>query len=130
MPIFAGMRRFLLRVQYALQGWASFFRHETHGQIQAAISIVVLLAGLFFGISRTEWIAVLFCIALVLSLEMLNTALEKLADQTHPERHPQIGLVKDVAAGAVLWAAILSVVVGAIVFWPYLTQWLSPTTTG
>ena len=74
--------------------------------------------------------AVLFCIALVLSLEMLNTAVEKLADQTHPERHPQIGLVKDVAAGAVLWAAVLSVVIGAIVFWPYLAQWLSLTTTG
>lgn len=124
------MRRFMTRVRYALQGWAAFFRHETHGQVQAVIAVLVLVAGLFFGISRTEWIAVLFCIALVLSLEMVNTALEKLADQTHPERHPQIGLVKDVAAGAVLWASLISVLVGALVFWPYLAQMLSLTTTG
>ncbi len=117
------MRRFLLRVQYAWQGWAAFFRHETHGQIQSVIAMIVLLAGFFFGISRTEWIAVLFCIALVLSLEMVNTAIEKLADQTHPGRHPQIGLVKDVAAGAVLWASVISVIIGGLVFWPYLAQW-------
>lgn len=120
----------MTRVRYALQGWAAFFLHETHGQVQAVIAVLVLVAGLFFGISRTEWIAVLFCIALVLSLEMVNTALEKLADQTHPERHPQIGLVKDVAAGAVLWASLISVLVGALVFWPYLAQMLSLTTTG
>jgi diacylglycerol kinase len=51
---------------------------------------------------------------------MLNTAIEKLADKTHPEQHPQIGLVKDVAAGAVLWASVISVIIGAVIFLPLI----------
>lgn len=114
------MKRFITRVRYALQGWVAFFRHETHGQIQAAVAVVIVMAGLFFGITKTEWLMVLLCIGLVLGLEMVNTAIEKLADQTHPERHPQIGLVKDVAAGAVLWASAISVIIGLLIFFPYL----------
>ena len=117
------MRRFLTRVRYALQGWAAFFRHETHGQIQAFVSVCIVAAGFYFSITVTEWMLVLFCIGLVLALEMVNTAVEKLADQTHPERHPQIGLVKDVAAGAVLWASLVSVIIGILIFWPRLVQW-------
>jgi len=116
------MKRFITRVQYALQGWAAFFSKEKHGQIQAVIAVLVIAAGFYFSISKTEWLFVMGSIGLVLSLEMLNTAIEKLADQTHPEHHPQIGLVKDVAAGAVLWASVISVVIGVFVFWPYVIQ--------
>jgi diacylglycerol kinase len=114
------MKRFIIRVQYALQGWAAFFRKEKHGQIQAVVALLVVAAGCYFSISKTEWLFVLACIGLVLSLEMVNTAIEKLADQTHPEKHPQIGLVKDIAAGAVLSASVISVVIGITIFWPYL----------
>jgi diacylglycerol kinase (ATP) len=118
------MKRFLIRVQYALQGWVAFFSKEKHGQIQAVVALLVVAAGIYFSLSNTEWLFVLGCIGMVLSLEMLNTAIEKLADQTHPEHHPQIGLVKDVAAGAVLWASVMSVVVGCIIFWPYVKEML------
>jgi diacylglycerol kinase len=114
------MKRFISRVQFALQGWSAFFRNEKHGQIQAVVAVVVVAAGAYFGISIIEWMVLLLCIGLVLSLEMVNTAIEKLADQTHPEHHPQIGLVKDVAAGAVLWASVISVVVGLLIFLPRL----------
>ena len=114
------MKRFITRVQYALQGWSVFFTKETHGQIQLVVAILVVAAGWFFSISTTEWMLLLLCIGLVLALEMVNTAVEKLADRLHPDHHPQIGLVKDVAAGAVLWASLISVVIGLMIFIPYV----------
>ena len=114
------MKRFFTRVQYALQGWTAFFAKETHGQIQLIVAIIVVVAGCYFSISTTEWMLLLLCIGLVLALEMVNTAVEKLADRVHPNLHPQIGLVKDVAAGAVLWASVISVVIGLMIFIPYV----------
>lgn len=61
---------------------------------------------------------VLLCNGLVIGLEMVNTAVETLSNRLHPEKHPDIKIVKDVAAGAVLWAAVMSVVIGAIIFLP------------
>ena len=55
---------------------------------------------------------------MVIALEMVNTAIETLANRLHPEKHADIKIVKDVAAGAVLWAAVVSVVVGLVIFWP------------
>lgn len=114
------MKRFITRVQYALQGWTAFFAKETHGQIQLIVAIIVAATGFYFSISTTEWMLLLLCIGLVLALEMVNTAVEKLADKVHPDHHPQIGLVKDVAAGAVLWASVISVVIGLMIFIPYV----------
>ena len=118
------MKRFITRVRYALQGWTAFFAKETHGQIQLVVAILVVAAGFYFSISNTEWMLLLLCMGLVLALEMVNTAIEKLADRLHPEHHPQIGLVKDVAAGAVLWASVISVVIGLLIFIPYVRAML------
>jgi diacylglycerol kinase len=114
------MKRFLTRVGYALQGWAAFFSNEKHGQIQAVVALVVISAGFFFGITTPEWVQLLLCIAMVLVAEMANTAIEKLADHLHPEQHPNIGRVKDIAAGAVLFAAVISCIIGLLIFWTYL----------
>jgi diacylglycerol kinase len=84
----------------------------------------VVAAAFWLGINTVEWLAVLLCIGLVLGLEMVNTAIEKLADHLHPQEHKHIGLVKDVAAGAVLWAAALSAVVGVLVFGPRMLELL------
>lgn len=112
------MKSFISRVQFALQGWLYFFKHEANGRIQAVIALMVIAAGFYFKITLHEWLWVLLCIAMVIGLEMVNTAIETLANRLHPDRHPDIKIVKDVAAGAVLWAAVMSVVVGLIIFWP------------
>ena len=114
----SGMKAFINRVRYAANGWLRFFAKETNGQIQLVVALLVIVAGFLLGISRGEWMIVLGCIALVLSLEMVNSAIEKLCDHLHPEMHTQIGLVKDIAAGAVLWASVISAVIGLIVFLP------------
>lgn len=82
--------------------------------------MVVVVAGFALRITAQEWLWVLLCIGMVIGLEMVNTALEALANHLHPEQHPAIKVVKDVAAGAVLWASCISVVVGVIIFGPRL----------
>jgi len=86
--------------------------------------IVVSAAGFYFQITTTEWLAVLLCFVLVISLEMVNTAIEILANKINPEKDEAIGRAKDVAAGAVLVAAIFAVVIAGIVFGKHLWHYL------
>jgi undecaprenol kinase/diacylglycerol kinase (ATP) len=106
---------------HAFNGLFYFFRKDRNGKIHLSMTIIVALAGWFFGISTTEWIMLLLCFSLVIGLEMSNHALEKLADAAHPEKHPLVGIAKDVAAAAVLWAAIISVIIGLLIFIPKIS---------
>lgn len=102
----------------AFAGMAYFFANDRNGKIHLAISVIVLATGFTFQIVATEWVAILLCIALVIGLEMLNSALEKLSDLVEPNYHPTIKVIKDVSAAAVVLAAIISVVIGIIIFLP------------
>ncbi|MES2772626.1 MAG: diacylglycerol kinase family protein [Bacteroidota bacterium] len=112
------MKRFINSFGYALNGLRLFFSKEKNGQIQAVVAILVIVAGFAFKIGLYEWIIILVCIALVLALEMINSVIEKLIDHLHPARHEQVKWIKDVAAGAVLWAAIISAVIASLIFIP------------
>lgn len=103
---------------YAFQGIKAVISTEVNMQIHLAISVLVIIFGYWFDISSAEWIACLLCMAVVWGLEMMNTALETVVDLVSPEVHPLAGRAKDIAAGAVLLAAIISVIVGLIVFLP------------
>ncbi|MEO6254679.1 MAG: diacylglycerol kinase family protein [Ferruginibacter sp.] len=103
---------------YAWNGIQSCFASESNFRIHALLTIVVLILSMLFDISAIEWIAVGFCIAFVIAMEMLNTAIEKLCDVVHPGVHPGIKKVKDMAAGAVLISAIFSLITGLIIFLP------------
>jgi diacylglycerol kinase len=108
----------------AFNGMKYFFLHERNGKIQlcAAAAVVALAVGL--GVSTTDWIALLVCIAMVLGLEMMNSALEKLSDLVQEDYHPVIKIVKDVSAAAVLLASIIAAIIGCIVFLPKIIQLL------
>ena len=93
---------------------------EVHSRVHLVATIVVVGAGLWFSLSRAEWAAVSLAIGLVWVAEAANTALEHLADAAVPEHHPLIASAKDSAAAAVLIAALVSVVVGLLVFGPKL----------
>lgn len=112
------MKRFISSLGYALTGLRLFFSKEQNGQIQAIVAILVIVAGFALRLNTYEWIMILVCIALVLALEMINSVTEKLIDHLHPDRHENVKWIKDVAAGAVLWAAIISGVIGGIIFIP------------
>jgi diacylglycerol kinase (ATP) len=98
----------------------SFFRWEHNAQIHLAITFLVLVLSVTLGLTKWEAIAVVFSIAFVWVAEMFNTVIEKTMDFISTERHPQIKLVKDIAAGAVLVAAVAAVIVGCFIFIPKL----------
>jgi undecaprenol kinase/diacylglycerol kinase (ATP) len=109
---------------YALAGIKSCFQSEPNFRIHTVLAIIVLLFSILFKISTTEWIAICFCIAFVIAMEMLNTAIENLCDIVHIEMHPGIKKVKDIAAGAVLVAAFFSLITGAVIFLPKIIHFI------
>ena len=120
------MNRFLLGIRHALSGLVHAARRERNFQIELALGLTALAMSWWLRISQTEWLAVVLCCGLVLSAELLNTAIEHLADTAGPTRSEQIRVVKDVAAGAVLLAAMVSLAVGAAVFLPRLAATVRP----
>jgi len=87
-------------------------------RVHFAAGILVIIAGLVLGVSAPEWAALLAIMALVYALEMLNTVVEAIVDLVTQEYHPLAKVAKDVAAGAVLVAAIFAVVIALIVLLP------------
>jgi len=103
---------------HAFNGLQNFFLRERNGKIQLFVACTIITAAFAFKISPMEWVIVLLCIGLVLALEMINSAIEKLCDLVHKDFHPVIKIVKDVSAAGVLWASILSAAIGCIIFIP------------
>lgn len=101
---------------YAFQGLIYVFRHQQNMRVHLTLAIVVLLGSLFFDLTRMELVAVLFAITLVLMAEMLNTAIEAAVDLITSSFDPKAKIAKDVAAGAVLVAAVNSLLVAYFVF--------------
>jgi diacylglycerol kinase (ATP) len=93
-------------------------RTQANARIHAVAAAAVVVAGFVFHISAGEWCAVVAAIGLVLTAEAINTAVEAVVDLASPEVHPLAGRAKDVAAGAVLIAALVSVIIGLLVFGP------------
>lgn len=118
------MLKFIKGFGYAFSGLVIFFRHETNGKVQLLAGCVAVLLGWRLGLSGNEWIVITGCIAAVLSLEMVNSAIEKLCNHVQPDIHPAIKTIKDIAAGAVLWMAIASAIMGGIIFIPKILQLL------
>ena len=111
---------------HAFRGLAILLRTQHNATIHAAATVMVVAAGALFGISPAEWALIALAIVCVWVAEALNTAIEFLVNLASPEPHPLAGKAKDVAAGAVLVAAIGSVIVGALVFGPHLLRVLAP----
>ena len=104
---------------YAFKGIASLLKKEHNAWIHCMAIVVVTIAGIHLGITRTEWCIVCLCFGMVLVAEGFNTAIERLVDLVSPDFHPIAGDVKDVAAGAVLICAIAAAIIGMIIFIPY-----------
>lgn len=111
--------------RYAIAGIVRMIRCQHNAWIHLVATAMVVAAGFFFQLSRSEWCWIVLAISTVWTAEALNTAFEFLADAASPNFHPVVRDAKDVAAGAVLLTAIASAIIAAIVFWPHLrTAWL------
>ena len=108
----------------AFRGIILVIKNERNIRIHFSIAILVIVAGVLFEISSIKWMVVLLLFAVVISTEMFNSAIEKLSDLVEPEVNKTIRDLKDIAAGAVLWAAMVSVIVGLIIFVPEILEFI------
>lgn len=103
---------------YAFAGIKSFFNSQHNAWIHLLATVVVIFLAVFFHISNSEAVALIFAVGFVWVSELLNTAIEKIMDFISVERDPKIKLIKDISAGSVLVAAITALAVGCFVFIP------------
>ena len=108
----------LKSIGYAFKGAYKLIMTEHSVMIQFSLAILLVVAGFVFHISREEWMIQTLAFGLVLGVESLNTAVEKIADFIHPEFHDRIGFIKDIAAGAVMFTAAAAIVVGLLIYVP------------
>jgi diacylglycerol kinase (ATP) len=105
---------------FALSGLAFMLRSQRNAWIHLAATVVVVAAGIALRMTAEDWRWIVLAIALVWVAEIVNTAFEHLCDVVQPEFHVSVKTAKDVAAGAVLVAAIAAAIIGVLVFWPYV----------
>lgn len=106
---------------YAFKG-ISFAWKERNFKLHVLSMCLAIAAGFYFEISKTDWCLVLLCIGGVMSLEVMNTALERTVDRISLERHPELGKIKDLSAAAVLLFSIAALVIGLLIFVPYVNE--------
>ena len=105
---------------YAIEGILYVVKNERNMQIHTAVAIFAVIAGCWFRISVHDWIVISITIGGVFSLELINTAIEKTIDLITESHHPLAKIAKDAAAGAVLIYAVVSVIVGILIFSKYI----------
>jgi undecaprenol kinase/diacylglycerol kinase (ATP) len=110
------MIKLLKSFGYAIKGMFLALKDQQNMRIHLAAILTVTAAGIYFGLSAIEWAIIALTIGFVISAEMINTALEELVDFVSPEHHTRAGKIKDIAAGAVLVAAIVATVVAVYIF--------------
>ncbi|MFP9098554.1 diacylglycerol kinase family protein [Flavobacterium sp. RHBU_24] len=108
----------LKSISYSVKGAVTLITREHSIMVQLGLGILVTVAGFYFNISATEWMMQTFAVGLIMAIEGANTAIEKMCDFIQPNFDERIGFIKDVASGAVFFAAVAAIVVGAIIYYP------------
>jgi undecaprenol kinase len=109
---------------FALTGIKTALWSERNMRIHLFVSIIIIVFSIFFSISKLEWLFVIVAIGGIFSLELVNTAIERVVDLVTEDYHPLAKQAKDIAAGAVFIYTITVVVIGSIIFIPYFFRWL------
>jgi diacylglycerol kinase len=113
---------FSTSIKIAVFGLKSAFKEERNFRIQVLIGAVVIFFMIIFGLNAIEDSILILMILVVLSLELINSQIEKFLDLIQPDHHPRVKIIKDFSAGAVLLSAIGSIIIGFLIFWPYIVD--------
>lgn len=108
--------------RYAVCGLADAWQNERNMKIHSVATIIVLVAGLWLRLERLEWMFVLSAVFLVITMEMLNTSLERVVDLFTREYHPLAGAAKNAAAGAALLASLYALLIASFILLPRLAE--------
>ncbi|MDP4170020.1 MAG: diacylglycerol kinase family protein [Bacillota bacterium] len=109
---------------YALSGIISVIKAERNMRIHLSATVAVTIMAFYFSISSFEWLCLLLAIGGMLSLELVNSSIERVVDLVTEDYHPLAKQAKDMAAGAVFLFAIITVVMGAMIFLPKIVHWM------
>ena len=112
--IFKRLKSFL----YAFNGLQILIREEHNSRIHLVATVIILIFAIIFNLNATEWTAIIFSIGLVITAEIINTAIENIADFISPDKSEKIKKIKDLSAAAVLISALTALAIGLIVFIP------------
>lgn len=112
------MKKHTISFKHAIDGIIIAFKTQPNFRIHTLAAICIILAGIFYSLSLTEWTSLSLVMALVIITELINTSIEATVDLLTAQHHQYAKIAKDVAAGSVLLAAIASIVVGALIFLP------------
>ena len=112
-------------IRYAVDGIGHVLRSQHNAWVHLFASVVVIISGIVFQLSLSQWTLIIAAMVLVWVAEVLNTAFELLCDVASPDFHPLVKKAKDISAGAVLISAVGATVIGCIVFIPYLIRGVS-----
>ena len=115
-----GLKKFFHSFTYPIKGLRYAYRNEQNLVVDVGMAILVVIAGFIFKVSVTEWALLALTIGLVISCELINTAIEAVVDLVTEEYHPLAKVAKDTSAAAVFIFAIVAVIVGIIIFGPKL----------
>ena len=121
-------QKFLDSIKIAILGLKSAFKEERNFRIQFIIAVIVLFLSTFFGLNAIEDSILILTILVVLSLELINSQIEKFLDLIQPDHHPRVKIIKDFSAGAVLLSAIGSIIIGILIFMPHINIAISQFT--
>ena len=108
--------------RYAFAGAYLLLKTEHSVITQFSLAVLSVIIGFLFHITKTEWLFQIFSIGLVLSIEGLNTAVEKLCDFIYPDYHKKVGFIKDISAGAVTFAALTAFTIILVIYLPYVYE--------
>lgn len=114
------LRQHHISFKTAVSGILWAFSTQPNYKVHIFLATVVLSAAFFFGVTKIEFVILLFTIVLGLVVEMVNTAIESVCDLVTKEWRQEVKIAKDVSAGMMLTTAIGAVVVAALIFWPYI----------
>lgn len=106
-------------IKFALKGFLLLLTTENSIITQSIFALIFIILGFYFEIDRVDWALQFLAIGLVLAIESLNTAVEKVCDFIHPDYHEKIGFIKDVASGAVTFAALTAFAIAVLIYGKY-----------
>ena len=107
---------------YALRGIKYVLKYEKNFQTEVGIAILVVLAMIYFQVTRAEMVVLFLIIMVVLIMELLNTVMERIVDILKPRVHPYARLIKDIMAATVLVSSIFAIIIGLVIFLPYISK--------
>lgn len=106
--------------KHAMEGLLWSVRSQPNFRVHLGLSLLAIVGGVYFGISKTEWIIIVFTIVLGLTAELINTAVESMTDLITKEWRREAKIAKDVSAGMMLTVALGALIVAGVIFWPYI----------